>query len=97
MDAFKDAFNEWSLDLLAAAFNNNELISRPVISYQYSNALWIQFLYLTKVWVNDESKDFQITEAAIEKTCALIFELMKKGPVDLLIDFIKFAYQNKAY
>ena len=54
-------------------------------------------MYITRVWTNDESEDFQVTDAAIEKSSALLFELMKSGPVDLLIDFLKFAYQNKAY
>jgi hypothetical protein len=59
--------------------------------------LWVQFLYVLRVWTNDESEDFQVTDAAIEKTSVLLFELMKKGPIDMLIDFVKFAYQNKAY
>jgi len=59
--------------------------------------LWVQLLYITRVWANDESEDFQVTDAAIEKSSVLLFELMKSGPVDLLIDFLKFAYQNKAY
>jgi len=34
---------------------------------------------------------------AIEKTSALVFELLRQASIDLLLDFIKFAYQNKAY
>ena len=59
--------------------------------------MWIQFLYISRDWANDDSEEFQITDAAIEKSVNLIFELMRKGPVDLMIDFAKFAYQNKAY
>ena len=97
MKDFHEGFNNWINSILDDGFKNNELFDRPFIHSKYNEALWLQLLYITKVWVNDESDDFQIADAAIEKSSALIFELMKKGPVDLLIDFIKFAYQNKAY
>ncbi len=97
LDHFHDQFKSWIEELLNEAFEKNEIVSRPFISAKYCEALWIQFLYITKVWLNDESDQFQISDAAIEKTGALIFELMKKGPVDLIVDFVKFAYQNKAY
>ena len=82
---------------LTKGFESNEIVSRPLISSKYYEALWVQLLYVTRVWTIDESEDFQVTDAAIEKSSALLFELMKSGPVDLLIDFCKFAYQNKAY
>jgi hypothetical protein len=59
--------------------------------------LWLQFLYVSRVWANDDSKDYQITDAAIEKSVNLLFELMRKGPLDMAIEFAKFMYQNKAY
>ncbi len=97
MDAFREEFTIWTKDILDEGFDSNEIIARPLISSKYHEALWVQLLYITRVWTNDESEDFQLTDAAIEKSSALLFELMKSGPVDLLIDFLKFAYQNKAY
>ena len=97
MDAFREKFTLWTKEILDEGFESNEIISRPLISSKYHEALWVQLLYITRVWANDESEDFQVTDAAIEKSSVLLFELMKSGPVDLLIDFLKFAYQNKAY
>jgi len=97
MDSMRDEFSVWSKEILDGGFESNEIVSRPIISSKYHEALWVQLLYITRVWTNDESEDFQVTDAAIEKSSALLFELMKSGPVDLLIDFVKFAYQNKAY
>ena len=97
MDSFREEFAIWTKEILDEGFESNEIISRPLISSKYHEALWVQLLYITRVWTNDESEDFQVTDAAIEKSSALLFELMKSGPVDLLIDFLKFAYQNKAY
>jgi len=97
MDSFREEFAIWVKEILDEGFESNEIVSRPLISSKYYEALWVQLLYVTRVWTIDESKDFQVTDAAIEKSSALLFELMKSGPVDLLIDFVKFAYQNKAY
>lgn len=97
LETFKEEFSEWTKEVLGGGFETEEIVSRPVVSSKYHEVLWGQLLYITRVWVNDESEDFQITDAAIEKSTALLFELMKKGPVDLMIDFLKFAYQNKAY
>ena len=97
LNSFREEFTIWTKEILDEGFDSNEIIARPLISSKYHEALWVQLLYITRVWTNDESEDFQLTDAAIEKSSALLFELMKSGPVDLLIDFLKFAYQNKAY
>ena len=97
IESFREEFAIWTKEILDEGFESNEIVSRPLISSKYHEALWVQLLYVTRVWTIDESEDFQVTDAAIEKSSALLFELMKSGPVDLLIDFVKFAYQNKAY
>lgn len=97
LSIFRDLFNEWVKEVISKGLETDEIATRPIITEKYNEVIWGQFLYVLRVWINDESKDFQTTDAAIEKTSALLFELMKKGPIDLLIDFLKFAYQNKAY
>ncbi len=97
LDGFRTSLNAFSKTLINDGLDSTEIASRPIITSKYNEVLWFQFLYITRVWVNDESADFQTTDAAIEKSSVLLFELMKKGPVDMLIDFGKFMYQNKAY
>lgn len=97
LEQFRVRFFNWIDEVLQSGIEKEELAFRPMLSERYNEAVWVQFLYIIRVWINDESTDFEITDAAIEKSSALLFELMKKGAVDLLIDFLKFAYQNKAY
>lgn len=97
LESFRNSFKKWLSEVLELASSNNEVTIKPFIYSAYDEAIWIQFLYITKVFVEDESEDFQITEMAIEKTSALVFELLRQASIDLLLDFIKFAYQNKAY
>ena len=97
LEGFRVSVFTFITDVVNQGLESDEIASRPVITSKYNEVLWVQFLYVIRVWVNDESEDFQITDAAIEKTSVMLFEMMKKGPIDMLIDFVKFAYQNKAY
>lgn len=97
LESFRKEFNLLTTDIINSGLSTEEIATRPVITSKYNEVLWVQFLYVLRVWIKDESEDFQVTDAAIEKTSVLLFELMKRGPIDMLIDFVKFAYQNKAY
>lgn len=97
MEGMRNLFKAYIKDIIGGGLDTEEIASRPIITDRYHEVLWAQILYVVRVWVNDESEDFQVTDAAIEKTSALLFELMKKGPIDMLVDFVKFAYQHKAY
>jgi hypothetical protein len=97
LDGFRQRVFALVNDVVNQGLETDEIATRPVITSKYNEVLWVQFLYVLRVWVNDESEDFQVTDAAIEKTSVMLFEMMKKGPIDMLIDFVKFAYQNKAY
>ena len=96
-EEFKISYMEMIKTILAEAIESEEVVARPYISDYYKDALWLQFLYVSRVWSNDDSKDYEITDAGIEKSVNLLFELLRKGPVDMLIEFAKFMYQNKAY
>lgn len=81
--------------LVEEAHQSGEFKKRPYLSEKYANALWIQFLFLLRFWVNDESKNFESSDALIEKSVKVTFELLGESPVDSIIDLAKFLYQNK--
>ncbi len=97
MDAFKNLFMEFIDHILTDSLEKEEITSRPYISEKYKDAIWLQLIYISRLWSNDDSEDFSVTDAGIEKSVNLAFELMRKGPADLMFDFAKFVYQNKAY
>jgi len=51
--------------------------------------------FLLVFWKEDESPGFEKTDAAVEKSVNLAFDLIGKGAVDSFIDFAKFLYQSK--
>jgi len=66
-----------------------------VIGNKYGEGLWIQALFVLQFWTKDESIGFEKTDAAIEKAVNVSFDLMGKSPIDSVLDFAKFLYQNK--
>lgn len=93
--ALKKEFSAFFDEILSQGFKTEEIISRPVISERYKDGLWLQFLFLIRFWIKDDSKGFEKTDAAVEKSVNLAFELMGSSPLDSMIDFGKFLFQNQ--
>lgn len=91
----RKAFKDWVNELLLEGEETEEIEKRPVISKKYDEALWLQFLFVIGFWIKDESKGFEKTDAAIEKSVNLAFDLMGRGPLDAIVDFGKFLFQNR--
>ncbi|MEZ0484368.1 TetR/AcrR family transcriptional regulator [Fibrella aquatica] len=92
---FKEAFYDFSRDLLAEGRESREVEPRPFLTDRYPNALWTQTLFILDFWVRDVSKSFEKTDTAIEKSVNTAFDLIGRSPLDTLFDFAKFAYQNR--
>ncbi len=60
----------------------------------FSEGAWLQFLFLLKFWMNDESAGFEKTDIAIEKSVNTIFDIFDNTPLENIIDFGKFLYKE---
>ncbi len=61
----------------------------------FSEGAWLQFLFLLKFWVDDESIGFEKTDVAIEKSVNTAFDLFDNTPLNNVIDFGKFLWKEK--
>lgn len=95
MHGFKSEFKEYIDDLVAEGLETEEIVKRPIITERYYDGLWLQLMFVINFWIKDDSANFEKTDAAIEKSVNLSFELMGKGPLDMMVDFAKFLYQNR--
>jgi hypothetical protein len=95
LQPFKEAFFDFARDLLAEGRESKEVEPRPFVTDRYPNALWRQTRFLLNFWVKDVSKNFEKTDTAIEKSVNTSFDLIGRSPLDTLLDFAKFIYQNK--
>lgn len=95
LSGLRSAFRKWTDDLILEGKDTTEIVERPFVS-QYEKAFWMQFVFITKFWTEDESEDYQKTDTAIEKSVNLAFDLIASGPLDSMLDFAKFWIQQKA-
>lgn len=95
LEAFKKHFHKFVDELLLQGKETEEIIDRPLIGERYADGLWIQILFILQFWANDDSKDFEKTDAAIEKAVNVAYDLMGKSPLDSMFDFAKFMFQNR--
>lgn len=92
---FKARFKEFANDIILEGEETEEIAKRPYISEKYDEAMWIQLWFVFKYWLDDRSPRFEKTDAAIEKSVNLAFDLMGKSALDSFLDFAKFMYQSK--
>ncbi|MFN9518224.1 MAG: TetR/AcrR family transcriptional regulator, partial [Bacteroidota bacterium] len=58
-------------------------------------ALWANLLFVMGFWLKDSSNAFEKTDEAIERSVNLAFDLMGRSPLDSMIEFGKFLFQNR--
>ena len=92
---FKSNFKDFANGILKEGKDTEEIANRPYLSDRYDEAMWIQVWFVFQFWLKDTSTAFEKTDAAIEKSVNLAFDLMGKSAVDTFVDFAKFLYQNK--
>lgn len=61
----------------------------------FSEGAWLQFIFILKFWMDDDSPAFEKTDMAIEKSINTIFDVFDNTPLDNIIDFGKFLFKEK--
>lgn len=92
---FRASFEEFIGLILAQGKQNGEVATRPLLDDRYPQLFWLHMGFILTFWRKDDSPAFEKTDAAIEKSVNLAFDLISKGAVDSALDFGKFLYQNK--
>jgi AcrR family transcriptional regulator len=82
-------------DLLNTAIDQQEIAARKFIDNKYADGLWLNLLFIIKYWIEDSTARFENTDAAIEKSVNLAFDLMSKSAIDTALDFTKFLFQRR--
>ncbi|MBD1393075.1 TetR family transcriptional regulator C-terminal domain-containing protein [Mucilaginibacter glaciei] len=94
MEGLKDAFENFSQEILNDGIESTELTDRKFFSKRYKDALWIQFGFVLNFWINDISAGFERTDEAIEKGVNVTFDLFQRSPIDNLFEYGKFLVKN---
>ncbi len=94
LKGFKASFEDWITGVLNEGKSTGEVAKRPFIDERYHGLFWLHLMFILQFWSKDESTNFDNTDAAIEKSVNLAFDLIGKGVLDNALDFGKFLYQN---
>ncbi len=92
---FRSTFEKFIGEILNAGKEKGEIANRPWLDERYPRLFWLHMVFILRFWRNDDSAGFEKTDAAIEKSVNLAFDLISKGAVDTAFDFGKFLFQNR--
>lgn len=95
LEEFKAQYFNYINELIEEGKESGEVAERFLISKQYTQGLWLQFLFILNFWIRDDSKAFEKTDAAIEKSMNFSLDLMGRSAFDSFTDFAKFIYQSR--
>ncbi len=95
LKSFKQVFDDFMGSLIAAGKVSGEIPARPYLDRLYPQLFWMHFGFTLLFWTRDDSAGFEKTDAAIEKSVNLAFDLIGKGAIDSAVDFAKFLYQSQ--
>jgi len=95
LDSMKKSYKKWIKSVIRQGMQEGEIAERSQLSNSYETMFWWQLLWLINFWKGDRSNGFQKTDAAIEKSVNLSFDLIEKNALDSAFDFGKFMFQNR--
>ena len=75
------------------AEKNNRITQHP--PQIFSEAAWVQLMFLLKFWIDDRSAGFEKTDMAIEKSVQTAFDVFDNTPLNAILDFGKFLWKEK--
>lgn len=61
----------------------------------FSEAAWVQLMFLLRFWMDDNSRQFESTDVAIEKSVNTVFDLFDNTPLERVLDLGKFLWKEK--
>jgi len=94
-DTFVKSFNAYTDTLLEQGKESGEIAKRLILSNQLKKILYLKLVFILRFWLHDKSEDYSQTDAAIEKSVHLAFDILGKTPIDTAFDFGKFVIQNR--
>lgn len=94
LETFKKAFQEYVSTIMTDGMMNGTVKDRKFLSERYHYAIWAQTIFILNYWIKDNSENFEMTDAAIEKSVNLVFKLLGENTFDIMLDFGKFLFQK---
>ncbi len=92
---FRNHFKTYIVDTVKSSSSESCNKLTQVTDPVFSEGAWLQFLFLLKFWMEDESKGFEKTDVLIEKSVNTVVDLLDTKPLERLFDLGKFLWKEK--
>jgi AcrR family transcriptional regulator len=83
-------FKEWAAELVRHAIASGEIAERGRLGGLYPQALYLHFRAVIDFYVKDTSPRYERTDAFVEKTVTLAFDLLRTQAIDSAFDLLRF-------
>ncbi len=91
---FRNRFKEFVVDIMETATAETSVTGSKITKPIFSEGAWIQFLFILKFWMNDNSSGFEKTDIIIEKSVNTVVDLLDTKPLENLFDLGKFLWKE---
>ena len=90
LERMKQEFTSFATGLITEGTEKNEIACRGKLNATYPSALFGHFLSAIEFNLNDESPHFERTDAFIEKSVRLAFDLVTSNALESAFDLVRF-------
>lgn len=90
LEGLRTSFLAFARQLVERGIETGEIADRRGISSLYPGILYIHLRWVVDHYLKDESEGFERTDAFIEKTVALAFDLFRSQAIDSAADLLRF-------
>ncbi len=91
---FRNQFKAFVVDIIETTTTENKANVTKITKPIFSEGAWIQFLFILKFWLDDNSKGFEKTDIVIEKSINTVVDLLDTKPLESLFDLGKFLFKE---
>jgi len=92
---FRRRFLKFGRSILEEGLESGEIARRANFSGIYPSGMYLHFRSVLAFYVQDESQDFERTDAFVEKTVKLAFDVAAPQAIDSAIDLARFLIPGK--
>lgn len=87
---FETRFKKFASSIIAKGIESGEIADRGRLTPLYPDALYLHLRAVIDFYLKDDSKGFERTDAFVEKSAAVAFDIIRKQVLDSAVDLARF-------
>lgn len=97
LEGLRKEFLEFAHCIVARGTESGEIADRRGLTSVYPGILYVHLRWVIDQWLKDGTEEFERTDAFIEKTVALAFDLFRSQALDSAADLIRFLLPSNPW